>query len=81
MLSLGEDGRLYTKGYKASLIQDFQKEYDNFVNNVSNGIMKPIPIPNENVIEFYHKNHFDYRGLIEKGLAIEITKDNNPHKR
>lgn len=25
VLALGEDGRLYTKGYKASLIQDFQK--------------------------------------------------------
>lgn len=25
VLSLGEDGKLYTKGYKASLIQDFQK--------------------------------------------------------
>ena len=25
VLSLGEDGRLYTKGYKASLIQNFQK--------------------------------------------------------
>ena len=25
LLSLGEDGRLYTKGYKARLIQDFQK--------------------------------------------------------
>lgn len=25
LLSLGEDGRLYTKGYKASLIQKFQK--------------------------------------------------------
>lgn len=25
LLSLGEDGRLYTKGYKASLIQNFQK--------------------------------------------------------
>ena len=25
LLSLGEDGRLYTKGYKSSLIQDFQK--------------------------------------------------------
>ena len=24
-------------------------------------------------IEFYHKNHFDYRGLIEKGLAIDAT--------
>ena len=25
VLSLGEDGKLYTKGYKASLIQDFHK--------------------------------------------------------
>ena len=24
-------------------------------------------------IEFYHKNHFDYRGLIEKGLAVDAT--------
>lgn len=24
-------------------------------------------------IEFYHKHHFDYRGLIEKGLAIDAT--------
>ena len=27
-----------------------------------------------------NKNHFDYRGLIEKGLAIEITEKNNPYK-
>lgn len=24
-------------------------------------------------IDFYHKNHFDYRGLIEMGLAIDAT--------
>ena len=24
-------------------------------------------------IDFYNKNHFDYRGLIEKGLAIDAT--------
>ena len=24
-------------------------------------------------IDFYHKNHFDYRGLIEKSLAIDAT--------
>ena len=24
-------------------------------------------------IEFYHKHHFDYRGLIDKGLAIDAT--------
>ena len=27
-------------------------------------------------IEFYHKNHFDYRGLIDKGLAIDATEKN-----
>ena len=25
------------------------------------------------VIDWYNKNHFDYRGLIEKGLAIDAT--------
>lgn len=25
------------------------------------------------VIDFYNKNHIDYRGLIEKGLAIDAT--------
>lgn len=27
-------------------------------------------------IDFYHRNHFDYRGLIEKGLAIDCTNLN-----
>lgn len=27
----------------------------------------------DNLQEFYHKKHFDYRGLIEKGLAIDAT--------
>jgi hypothetical protein len=27
-------------------------------------------------IEFYHKNHFDYRGLIPKGLANDATSLN-----
>lgn len=31
-------------------------------------------------IDFYNKYHFDYRGLIEKGLAIEVTEENNPYK-
>lgn len=26
-------------------------------------------------IDWLNKNHFDYRGLIEKGLAIEAPKD------
>lgn len=26
------------------------------------------------------KNHFDFKGLIPKGLAIAVTKENNPYK-
>lgn len=26
-----------------------------------------------NLIDFYNRNHIDYRGLIEKGLAIDAT--------
>ena len=38
---------------------------------VANGIY------NENIIyDWYNKNHFDYRGLIEKGLAIDATRLN-----
>ena len=30
--------------------------------------------------EFFNSHHLDYRGLIEKGLAIEVTEENNPYK-
>ena len=30
-------------------------------------------------IDWLNKNHFDYRGLIERNLAIEVTKENNPY--
>jgi len=30
-------------------------------------------------IDWLNKNHFDYRGLIPLGLAIEVTKENNPY--
>ena len=29
--------------------------------------------PYSNVADYYNANHFDYRGLIEKGLAIDAT--------
>ena len=29
--------------------------------------------PNSDVIDYCNKNHLDYRGLIEKGLAIDAT--------
>lgn len=33
-----------------------------------------------NMFDWLDKNYFDYHGLISKGLAIEVTKENNPYK-
>ena len=33
-----------------------------------------------NMFDWLNKNHFDYRGLIPKGLAISVNKNNNPYK-
>ena len=30
--------------------------------------------------DWLNEHHFDYRGLIEKGLAIAVTKENNPYE-
>ena len=32
------------------------------------------------LFDWLNSHHFDYRCLIEKGLAIEITEENNPYK-
>ena len=32
------------------------------------------------LIDWFNKHHFDYRGLIEKNLAIEVSNENNPYK-
>lgn len=29
---------------------------------------------------FLYSNHIDFMGLIDKGLAIEVTEENNPYK-
>lgn len=31
-------------------------------------------------MDWLNEHHFDYRGLIDKGLAIEVTEENNPYK-
>ena len=30
--------------------------------------------------DWLNKHHFDYRGLIDRGLAIEVTEENNPYE-
>ena len=37
-------------------------------------------MPNYEAIDWLNANHFDYCGLIPKGLAIAVTEQNNPYK-
>ena len=37
-------------------------------------------IKNYEQVDWLNAHHFDYRGLIEKGLAIAVTEENNPYK-
>lgn len=39
-----------------------------------------IPVEHYRIFDWLNKNMFDYRGLIPKGLAIAVTKENNPYK-
>ena len=48
-------------------------ELEIFIENANWSIMQIMP---DSIIPFFdwlHKKHFDYRGLIEKGLAIDAT--------
>ena len=33
------------------------------------------------IVNYLNSIHVDYRGLIPKGLAIEVTEENNPYKK
>lgn len=39
-----------------------------------------VPVENYRIFDWLNRHHFDYRGLIPKGLAIEVTEENNPYK-
>lgn len=38
------------------------------------------PSCNYDAVDWLNAHHFDFYNLIEKGLAIEVTEENNPYK-
>ena len=64
----------------SSMTEEQKKEYTHIVNYISSDDTDNwkegefIYVEQlDQLMHFYHKNHFDYRGLIEKGLAIDAT--------
>jgi hypothetical protein len=70
----------------SSMTEEECIELDNIETTIEN-IYEMIPnapyyieVVSSKQIDWLNAHHFDYRGLIEKGLAIEITKENNPYE-
>ena len=44
------------------------------------GLVPNVRIPTLDSFDWLNKNHFDYRNLLERDLAIAVTEENNPYK-
>ena len=74
----GEDIKPYLRPMSSMTEEEFE-EYGNIIEHISIGSLD-FNIANPNVFDWLNAHHFDYRGLIPKGLAIEVTEENNPYK-
>ena len=72
-----------TDEQKGFLIKNYKFTFDSCGDNITNGVYSSAfnrmiyhTINEEdlsNIIDWLNKNHFDYRGLIEKSLALDTT--------
>ena len=72
-----EDGLEYIKPYlrpMSSMTDEEEEEYNSL--NVYEAGLFP---HTEEAFNWLLEHHFDFMGLIEKGLAVEVTEENNPY--
>jgi len=63
----------------SSMTEEEKKEFSAL--GVGIHLFKGPLIPSYDTLDWLNAHHFDYRGLIEKGLAIAVTEENNPYKK
>lgn len=66
----------------SSMTEEEKKEFNNIPSTKNYQIVNgdlPWDVANYRQIQWLLKKHFDFMGLISKGLAIEV-KENNPYK-
>ena len=79
-----DDCQLYLRPM-SSMTEEEKKEFNSLINGVEERCINAYgkggyTLAFIEVNDWLNAHHFDYRGLIEKGLAIEATKDNNPYE-
>ena len=79
----GEDYQVYLSEVKpylrpmSSMILEEKKEFNKVVYDSMNIDNIPASVY---VADWLYSKHLDVHGLIPKGLALEVTPDNNPYK-
>lgn len=77
------DEKLNFKPYlrlMSSMTEEEEEEYRNIDNRSYSCPIDYAHIPASERIDWLNAHYFDYRGLIDKSLAIEVTEENNPYK-
>ena len=64
------------KPYLFPLSSMTEEQYDEYTDMGYSTTERWWSMANYHQIDWFNKNHFDYRGLIEKGLAIDATTMN-----
>lgn len=65
------------KPYLRPMSSMTEEEFDKYEELEWAGDFENLSLP---LLDWFNARHFDYRGLIEKGLAIAVTEENNPYK-
>ena len=78
--SIINNSRLYLRPMSSMTDEEYDQLYiDSRVKEDSVDILDALA-NDLDAIDWLNAHHFDYRGLIEKGLAIKVTEENNPYK-
>ena len=64
----------------SSMTEEQKVIYGDLCYSIIQSLAKNMQSELNELINWLNAHHFDYRGLIEKGLAIPVTKENNPYK-
>ena len=64
----------------SSLAEEEKKEFHHIASLQRNYLGDDIFYTHWQMYDWLNKHHFDFRNLIERGLAIAVTEENNPYK-
>ena len=64
----------------SSMTEEEAMEYANCGHIIAISHQNDYLIPNPKSVNWLLEHHFDFRGLIEKVLSIEVTEENHPYK-